>query len=82
MKWFSITDKLPKHGDKVLAVTNKLDIVVVFFVSNDELIKKLKDNGISPKLTPKGGYSFASQETPGNVLNGVTHWAPLPNLPK
>lgn len=79
-KWISVKDRLPKHGETVLAVNKKRGKCVLIFIDLSIMKRELECKGI---MAPdnNGGYSFCSQEIQGNVLNDVTHWMPLPESP-
>jgi hypothetical protein len=80
MNWINIKDGLPKHYITVLAYSPKGQCVCVF-IDTVEMNKELLFRGfpIDQSNTP---YRFCSQEIKGNILNGVTHWMPLPNPPE
>jgi Protein of unknown function (DUF551) len=79
--WHKVTDRLPKHKD-VVQVYTSLDIqAVTIFIDNDMAAESLRKNGVIIPEHEMKGYSFCSQETPGNILNGVTHWQYLPRSP-
>ena len=74
-KWIKIQDKLPKHKQLVLAFNVSGTAVVVIFLDNEETAKFLEEKGIH--IEKKRGYQFCSQEIPGNILEGVSHWMPI-----
>lgn len=79
--WINIKDKLPNHMETVLALHEKGNQIVMIFVSHRLMNKKLKLNNL-PTNSDENGYSFSSQEISGNTLKGITHWMPLPELPR
>lgn len=78
MKWISIARELPEHNQTIYARTNKGQCVCVF-VDTIEMNKVLREKGYPEEQWNEGEkpYSFCSQERPGAVLGGVTHWMPL-----
>jgi hypothetical protein len=80
--WINVKDRLPKHHQTILGSTPKGQCVCVF-VDTIEMNKTLRANGYPEEQWEPGKkpYSFCSQEIKGNVLNGVTHWMPLPEPP-
>jgi Protein of unknown function (DUF551) len=82
-EWINIKDKLPNHHETILARTTK-GFCVCVFVDTNEMNKTLRANGYPEEQWNANTkpYSFCSQEIRGNVLNGVTHWMPLPSPPE
>lgn len=83
MKWISIKDRLPEHRKLVLVLTNAYAQAVTIFLKDEFTTQFLKDHGVNiPDDCLHGdGYAFCSQENRGNILNGITHWMPLPEPP-
>jgi hypothetical protein len=89
MKWINVKEKLPVHCQIVLAYSPLLDndksfssgMIVARFTIMKEVHKYLKKLEIEPQSSNQG-FDFSSQERSGMVLNGVTHWMPLPENPK
>lgn len=81
-EWIWVEDELPKHQESVLGYTDKGQCVCIF-IDTKEMNKKLTENGYSHEAWNEQTkpYSFASQERHGLILNGVTHWMPLPEMP-
>jgi hypothetical protein len=54
------------------------------FVDTDKVKEVLRQKGFTEEklAMDTSPYSFCSQEVRGNTLNGVTHWMPLPEMPK
>jgi hypothetical protein len=80
--WISIAQRLPKHESLVLVFSAKGQCVC-FFIDTCEMNKQLVSKGYpqeqwNAEVKP---FSFCSQEVRGNILNGVTHWMPLPEAP-
>jgi hypothetical protein len=84
-KWISLSQGLPSHGDRVLAISKNYLYSVCVFLEKDKVIQDLKNAGIKPSKEPPEhmtAFDFCSQEIPGNVLRNVTHWMILPELPR
>ena len=79
--WHRVTDRLPKHKDIVQVYTNLKMQAITIFIDNNISAESLRKNGVSIPENEMKGYSFCSQETPGNILNGVTHWKFLSRPP-
>ena len=84
MEWISVRDRLPeKNGTYLCCEFNKY-IDILYFVNDFESLKS--------KEGYRDYFEFVSDETPGfyepsnsdaYLLNtGITHWMPLPELPK
>ncbi len=80
IKWNSVTNKLPKHHELVLAVSRRGTCAVVIFVDNEQIFQGLMMRNIQVPHEQREGYSFCSQELPGNVFENVTHWAYIPKV--
>ena len=67
--WISVKDRLPKINNKYLCVLNNRTISICSFAHN------LK------KVDKSGWYDYDGEWGYYEVSN-VTHWMPLPELPK
>lgn len=79
--WISVKDKLPEHDRLVLVYAVTGAQVVCIFLYNKKTMDSLCDRGMIVSDKEDKNYFFCSQENPGNCLNGVTHWCPLPKAP-
>lgn len=86
MMWINVKDRLPEHMDKVLVCNSVGMQVVVVFLDQEKFNKELISSGINIDDIPISNveitYMFCSQEIKGNHLIDVSHWMPLPELPK
>lgn len=82
MKWYTVKEREPKHYQTVLA-HSKSGYCVCIYVHGEEVFKKLMMAGFPFPIAEidRKKNQFCSQEIQGNVLNGVTHWMPLPDKP-
>lgn len=76
--WISVKDKLPEHGKTVLIYCINGQAVCIF-IDTLKMNLELYSRGL-PTDGSNIPYRFCSQEIEGNVVNGVTHWMPLPEL--
>jgi hypothetical protein len=81
-RWITIDEKLPKHLQKVLVKNSHNMCMLVYFIDDQEMIKELNKRGLKPPkdTSNRQSFYFASLECPGNYLNSVTHWTPLPDF--
>ena len=75
-KWVSVKDKLPKKNNDYLCVLNTHTISVCSFAHN---LKKVDKYDFDAKKS--GWYDYDSEWGYYEITN-VTHWMPLPELPK
>jgi hypothetical protein len=80
--WNKVTDKLPVHLDIVLVCTKNLKQAVAVFVNKEIAAYYLQKKGLLIPDDAMKGYAFCSQESPGNILENVTHWRNLIKPPK
>ncbi len=69
MKWISVEDQLPHDGDYVLVYYFN-DIEIYRFWTTSDKRRKIQDWGFEDP----SGFCFESQK--------ITHWMPLPEIPK
>lgn len=79
-KWINVNKKLPEHHSSILVYTKTGAQCVTIFLNDKFTTKFLNDHGINVTDDHRG-HAFCSQEIRGLVLNGVTHWMPLPEPP-
>lgn len=79
MDWISVDNALPEHMQTVLTRSSKWLVVSIFFDSAlmSDNSEEFGDSALVVDYQ-KIPYQFASQEIPGAVLIGVTHWCALP----
>ena len=75
-KWISVKDKLPKINNKYLCVLNNCAISICSFAHNLKKVDKYDFN------TNKSGWYDYDSEWGYYEVSNVTHWMPLPELPK
>ena len=81
-EWISVKDKLPNKNGKYLCcwsgcINDKPCISIYSFATNLSRINKYDFQG----KNRKGWYDYDSEWGYGEMC-GVTHWMPLPKLPK
>lgn len=70
MNWISVTDRLPKYNTDVLVISKNMCRIAKF----------LPESAMSSKQD-----SFVDHRPGSNwmeILVGVTHWMPLPDMPE
>ena len=77
--WISVEDRLPDLHDDVLEVQ---DEIIPFKVSNPVLVVFNHDEMGVAVYEKDGEMTDWVEEFDGSVLHSVTHWMPLPQLPK
>jgi len=71
--WISVMDRLPEHGDEYLVVRSSFGIYrAVDVCGYDKKSKKFGKIDMDYVYDGNGWYE----------VNNVTHWMPLPELPK
>jgi hypothetical protein len=82
-EWISVKDKLPNHHNIIL-VYYKKGIGVTNFVDSIKMNETLWRNGYGDEAVDikKNPYFFVSQEVRQHTFNDITHWMPLPEMPK
>ncbi len=66
--WISVEDELPSKNGEVLAITRRGDIFIA---------------GVNATTTPEGWRTyFANTHIECGHCDKITHWMPLPALPK
>ena len=71
MKWTSLEDEKPQHGEVVLAANTKSIAVCAFFIHSEDCPPDCQYN--------IGDMSFYSCEVEGRTLNGITHFMRIRN---
>lgn len=80
-RWISVEDRLPLHDDFILVYTEKGQAVCIF-VDSKIINSELEKNGVTETVDiEKDPYFFCSRESLERVVQGVTHWMPLPESP-
>lgn len=81
--WISVEDRLPELHDESFETDDEIiyyeisDPVLVVYNYDDQIVamyEKDKDED--------GNYIFEGWMANGDILHSVTHWMPLPHLPK
>lgn len=84
-EWISVEDRLPNLHDESFETDDEIiyyeisDPVLVVYNYNDQIVamyEKDKDED------EDGNYVFEGWMANGDNLHSVTHWMPLPQLPK
>ena len=78
MKWISVKDKLPDKDGRYLCCWGEHKYIVIYsFAKKLSKVDKYDFKG----KNRKGWYDYDS-EWGYSEMCGVTHWMPLPELPK
>lgn len=75
-EWISVKDRLPKKNDRYLCVLENRVITICSFARNLKKVDKYDFNS-----NKSGWYDYDSEWGHYEISN-VTHWKPLPELPK
>lgn len=72
MNWIKVSDRFPDDGQKVVFYVRNREVAFCGdFAKNEEILNVLKENVFRDSLD---GWWFEDEE--------ITHWMPLPDLPK
>lgn len=75
-KWISVSDELPKRNGKYLVVANHGAVRTLEYATNlSEIHDDFEDESHNGWFFYDGEYGFCE-------YTGVTHWMPIPELPK